>query len=230
MNIEELYKILSYGELINLSISGEGSGTIIESKKPTIIQHANEALLRLHSKFILKEKELIIQQSVGITEYNITENNTRSHGTSDNKFILDENDPYYGDAIKILSVYNENDFNISLNDPNDKFSYYTPKPLTLQVPAPREEMIIGVVYQARHLKLDIENEEQEIDLPDILVPALTAYIAHKIFSNMVGQEYIAKGVEQFEVYESICSEVVDQDLVNTSRTSTNEKFQNRGFV
>lgn len=230
MNIAELYKKLSYGELSNLSIASEGNGVIIDSKKPAIIQHAEEALLRLHSRFILKEKELLIEQVIGITDYFIDEANTVSQGNTNHKFILDSINPYKGDAIKILSVYNENDFNIPLNDVNNKYSYYTPKPLVLQIPAPRAGMVIGVNYQARHIKLDIENEEQIIDIPDVLVPAMTAYIAHKIFSNMVGQENIAKGLEQLDIYESICSEVIEQDLVNSSISTTNNKFHYRGFV
>lgn len=234
MNILELYERLSYGEFINLSISSEGNGTIVEQRRPTIIQHANEALLRLHSKFLLKEKDIIIEQVDHITQYHIDKRFTESSGDIDAEkylYIKDNlNEPYVGDAIKIISVFNEYGREVPLNDENDKFSYYTPKPLVLQVPAPITGKAVCVTYQARHPELKVDQEDQEIDLPDVLVPAMTAYIAHKVFSNMVGQENIAKGQEQFEVYNSICEEVIDQDLVSTSITSSNTKFHRRGFV
>lgn len=234
MDILELYERLSYGELVNLSMASDGNGTIIEEKRPSIIQHANEALLRLHSRFVLKENNVLIEQQEHITQYHIDPRFSESEGDPDKEkylYIKDNpEEPYNGDAIKISKVYDEYGYEIPLNDEQNRWSYYTPKPLTLQVPAPRTGRAISVAYQARHEKLDVEKEDQIIDLPDVLVPAMTAYIAHKIFSNMVGEENIAKGAEQLQVYEAICEEVLDQDLVSTSFTTTNTKFHRRGFV
>lgn len=234
MNILELYERLSYGELVNLSMASDGNGTIIEQKRPSIVQHANEGLLRLHSRFVLKENDLIIEQQDHITQYHIDIKYTVSSGDPEIQpylYIKDSGEnPYTGDAIKIISVFDEIGREVPLNDERNVWSYYTPKPLTLQIPSPREGNAICVSYQARHEKLVVENEDQEIDLPDVLVPALTAYIAHKVFSNMVGEENIAKGAEQLQVYEAICEEVLDQDLVSTSITTSNTKFDRRGFV
>ena len=234
MNILELYERLSYGELINLSMANDGNGTIIEEKRPTVIQHANEALLRLHSRFVLKEKDVIIEQVEHITHYHIDSRFSESLGDPDKEkylYIKDNpEEPYDGDAIKVIKVFNEYGREIALNDEQNQLSYYTPKPLTIQVPAPKTGRAFVASYQARHVKLDVENEEQIIDLPDVLVPAMTAYIAHKIFSNMVGEENIAKGAEQLQVYEAMCEEVLDQDLVSTSVTTTSTKFDRRGFV
>ena len=40
MNIEDLFRNLSYGELSNLALSGEGLGTIVESARPKIVMYA----------------------------------------------------------------------------------------------------------------------------------------------------------------------------------------------
>ena len=67
MKLPDLYRELSYGELSNLALGVEGSGAIAEEHQPRIVQFANEALLKLYSRFILKESTLIISAYEHIT-------------------------------------------------------------------------------------------------------------------------------------------------------------------
>ena len=71
MNIEDLFTSLSYGELNNLSMSADGSGSIEESKQPQILLYANEGLLRLYGRFLLKENDVLIEMVEHITNYHL---------------------------------------------------------------------------------------------------------------------------------------------------------------
>jgi hypothetical protein len=55
-------------------------------------------------------------------------------------------------------------------------------------------------------------------------------VACKIYGDMNGQENMVKSQEQMSVFEGICAEAIDRDLVNTSSSSTNTKFHQRGWV
>lgn len=89
---------------------------------------------------------------------------------------------------------------------------------------------LSLEYQARHAVLDHCDCEEEILLPDVLLRALKAYIASKVFMHMNTQENTAKGQEHYLVYESICAEVVEKDLVSSSSSTTNVRFQKRGWI
>lgn len=233
MNVNELFRRLSYGELSNLSIGGEGSGTIKEDGRNRIINYANEALVRLYSRYVLRENDLIIQLEDYITSYHISCKFALTHEETPGltRYIVDhEGDPYTGDFIKALTIYNSVGERLPLNDVGNSMSVFTPQPNTIQVPFPASGEVIGVNYQAKHAPLPYDNEESCIELPTVLEGALTALIAHKVFLNMNGQENSAKAVEYLATYEGICAEVTDRDLVNSSSSQTSEKFYERGFV
>ena len=111
----------------------------------------------------------------------------------------------------------------------DCLSLFTPQPNVLQVPNPVQGQILNVVYQARHPELKYDDLEACIEVPFVLEGALSAYIAHRVFHHMNGAENSQKSAEYLTLYESICTDVTEKDLVNSS-TSTGRKFYDRGFV
>lgn len=240
MKLTELYQRLSYGELSNLAVGGEGSGAVTEAMKPRLINYANEGLLRLHSKFMLRENVVFVRQVPNLTYYYLMLRYavSRSALPADPEcpapphfYIVDtEAEPFQEDVIKVLSVFNQEGIELPLNDSEDPRSIFTPQPNLLQVPAPVAEQMLAVSYQARHPIIVGETECQEIDLPFSLEGALTAYIAYKVFSHMNGQDNAAKASEHLSMYDMICGEVTDQDLVSQSSSTTNTKFEQRGFV
>ena len=72
MLLEDLYQRLSYGELSNLSIAMEGTGSITEAGQPRIVTYANEALIRLYSTFILRSNSVMIALVDYITMYHLS--------------------------------------------------------------------------------------------------------------------------------------------------------------
>ena len=99
----------------------------------------------------------------------------------------------------------------------------------LQVPFPIQDVIIGVVYQARHPIMTHTNLNGTIDLPVSLYEALQSFVAHKIFFHMGGENLnIAAG--HLANFDRICDEVKLADTANTSSSQTSSKFNKRGFV
>jgi len=234
MKITELFRRLSYGELSNLSISDSGSGVIPEANQPRLVLYTNEGLLRLFSKFILSEKELILEQVEGVRNYPLLYKHAVSSESNETHHYIkdDAGDPFTGDVIRILEVYDECGRRV-LNDQNDCTSLFTPQPDTLQVPVPAAERPLTIIYQARHPKLDDRPTHimgQEINIPLYLESALQFYIGWKVFSHMNGQENIIKGQEYLSAYEAICLDVEQRDLANQSFHTSHSKLESRGFV
>ena len=234
MNVGNLFEMLSYGELKNLSMSSEGGGSIREEDQHTIILYANEALTRLYSRFILKEKDVLVELVGHVTNYHLIKQYAETCYDEEvvpYPYIKDlGREPFEEDVIKILSVINSNGEELPLNDTENPMSLFTPQATVLQVPRPVERQSLGILYQARHPELRQDETDGAIELPLVLQGALTSYIAHKVYGGMNTQEAMAVSQTHYANYEAICSEAVDKDLVNTSVSQTNTRFQKRGWI
>lgn len=236
MLLEELLAELSYSELSNLSMALEGNGTVREQDRPKVITALNDALLKLYSRFILKRNEVLIQMYPHITNYHLLKKYALSQQEPEAEgffYIRDlTGEPFAEDVIKILEVRNSLYQTLPLNDPDAYNSCFTPQGDVLQVPEPMSGVVLSLIYQARHAKIDRDANpmETEIVLPQVLHGAMRSYVAYSIFTNMNTQEATAKAQEHLGNYEAACLEAIDKDLVNSSMSSTNVKFDKRGFV
>lgn len=236
MNLNDLFHDLALGELSGLSMSE--NGTITAEKRPAVVSRINEGLLALHSRFVLVEKDVMIEMREAKTNYHLLRRYAMSQYNEDNPpnrfdlpYIMDNvGEPFEEDVIKVLAVYNSFGMKIPLNDTEDCLSVFSPQSTVLQVPFPIAGQSLVLEYQARHKKMDHCQCDEDIILPDVLIPALKAYVASKVFMHMNTQENTAKGQEHWIVYENICLGAVEMDLISTSRSTTNSKFHKRGFV
>lgn len=236
MKVAELFERLSYGELSNLAISEEGSGSIKEASKPKLILYANDGLLSLFSRYILKERQLILETLQHITNYHFKKKYAEIAGNDlgePYKYIKDlPNEPFEEDVIKVLEVFDSSGQPRPLNDKENRLSLYTPQPDSLHVPLPVSGQALGVLYQARHPKLEDKGGnvlDQYIDIPFFLEGALQAYVASKVFSHMEGQDNKITSVEHMTTYESKCAELETKDLINTTHHTSHQKLERRGF-
>ncbi|QEP29883.1 virion structural protein [Sinorhizobium phage ort11] len=232
MNLLKLFERLALGELSNLSISQEGVA-IAEKDYPKLVNYTNEGLEKLYTRFILKEKALLIEQHSYITNYHLIPRYSQSMGQNpkDVKYILDQHcASFTGDLIKILEVYDVNGCKRVLNDAECYESLFTPQPHTLQVPNPVQGEPLNVTYQAAHKKLLVADLKYEIEIPSYMEMLLQFYVAYKVYCNMNGQENNAKGQEYLASYETGCLEIENKDLVNGTISTTNTKFHKRGWV
>ena len=230
MKLLDLFERLSFAELSNLAVGMEGAGTIRTEDQRKVLIHTNDGLLQLYSRFILKTKYLLIEEQEHITQYHLIEKFAESKNCVEFPYIKDlVGDRFTGDLIRILEVYSNCGEQFVLNDAEDCHSLFTPSPQTLQIPNPRTGVPKHILYQARHDIIENINDKVWVEIPFVLEGALQAYIAHKIFNHMNGQENLLKSQDHYTTYERICQEVEAKDLVSTSVSNSSNKLTERGF-
>jgi len=236
ITVGELFQTLSEGPLSGLSMSNEGNGSIEDGSHNKLINYANDGLVRLYTKFLIKESELILEMQPYRTRYEIDSRYSFSGhkaGSEDPVYIIDHGSPYQNDLIKITQVFllgKCRDVAFPLNDPERSDSLFTPKPNELQVPNPVLGTALSVSYQAKHPKLPYDNLDTQIYIPDGLIEALTSFISSKVFSHMNGAENTMKGQEHLADFNNLCNEAMQSDSVGMTYPTTNTLFDRRGWV
>lgn len=234
IKLTELYRSLALSVLNNTSVVTDDKLDIETDKKPYILEFVNEGLTRLHGRFPLKTKNVFVEMREGRTEYPLLArysfmgfDPTAAHYP----FIMDTVEkPFVEDVIKVLIVYDSAGQRRGLNDNHNPHGLFTPRPDTLQCIRPKHCEVLTVTYQARHPILTTESKEQEIDLPDTLLPALRYWIAYSYYTGLNTAENTSKAAEYLQMYESICGEVKDYDLGSSSESNTNTLFERRGWL
>ena len=235
LKLFDLLRDLSHGELSNLSMAGDGNGSITVATQPKIVLYVNDGLLRLYSKFVLKESDVYITLLDTITNYHLierfAENYTPISVADDEpiRYITDlPGERFTGDILKILKVFDVNSQELPLNDINNPDSLFTPQHNILQVLSPLTDAVLSIHYQAMHVKLAGELSAV-IDIPEVLESALRAFISYRVFSDMNTKDSLQKASEHLATFDKLCQTVVDGDLVNTSISSLNTRFSKRGW-
>lgn len=235
MNLSECLTKLSYGEFSNLALGSNGNGDIAPEKIPSVVMHINEALLRIHTRMVLKENYVYVEQRENTTMYNLTYKHAATNmdpsNTADRYLIDTEARPFTEDVIRILQVTDSFGRNLPLNNKGKFWSVFTPKFNQLQVPNPLGAQVISVHYQAKHATLDYaDNREAEIEIPDTLEAALLSYVAYKVYSNMNTPEAVNNAANHLGNYEKLLSEIAEMDAANMSYVDSSTLFEEKGFV
>lgn len=233
MQLNTLFSNLSFGELSNLAIGGDGSGVIPQEHRPKLVAYTNQSLKVLFSRFNLLERELVLQQDSGITNYplHVKYAVSANDPTVAIKYINDSGmEPFTGDLVKIQRLFDELGEELPVNDPTQVNSLYIPQFDVVQIPEPVDGNSTFVMYQATHKVIIGNIPDEEINIPPVLEMALQAHVAYRVFSGMNGPEHLAKSQEQLQRYEMICQMTDQKDLANSSLTPSNHRFENRGWV
>jgi hypothetical protein len=233
MNVSELFRRLAVGELSNLSLADSTAGTIQADQHAKLVLHINDGLMRLHTRFLLKESDLVLRQRGYLINYPLTAKyavTNQVEGAGHTFYIEDSViHPFQDDLIKVLEVWNVFGNEVPLNDEENPGSVFTPQPNVLQIPRPKDMVPLTVHYQAAHPQLSADHLDQEIDIPLFLEGALSSFVAGKVFTHMNTQENTAKGAEHAQLFDTICIEAVDRDLISTLKSSGNARFERRGW-
>ena len=237
MKTLDLIKTLGYGVLNNTNyskVNPENPDEILPIL--TLIQ---EGLTRLYTRFLLREKHVIIEMQVGVTFYHLTKLYSVQNGDRIRvpyPYIMDlPNEPFQEDVLKILRVMDTQNNVHPLNDDSRNDSLTTPQFDVLHNPYPRDLEVLFVNYQANHVPLITYLDdgeygiEEEIILPPVLEPALINYVAWMVFSRINTTEATAKAASHLQVYEMVCKDVEAFDSVNNSKSSTNVRFDLNGW-
>jgi hypothetical protein len=208
--LEDLFKQLSYGELSTLAVALDASGAIKKERQNQIVHFANEALRKLHARLPLKEADL----TVTLTGEEIT------HEFDANTLLVMGIISSFGEPLTFETTRIPQRITVT----GDPLTIRFPKELTGEV---------QVIYRNRHPLLNSvttgEDLTQEIELLPELEPALTSYIASKVFGGMSSQDSMALANNYRMQYEQTIADVLNAGLL-PGDVFVNHKLETRGFV
>lgn len=240
MKTLDFVKQLARGALRNTSFSDLRNG--IDNRWDEFAQACtmiDEGLLRLYSRFILKEKHLILEMQPGVTFYHLKSMYSVTGADPvlvPYPYIRDlPNEKFLEDVIKVLNVFDDKGVQRPLNDHSRPDGIFTPQADTIQNMYPRDLEVLGVAYQAKSLSVLVEDSDKwkvdtEFYLPDCLLPALTAYVAYLVHQSIGTAEALSTAMTLIKMYDEVCREVERMDLVNQSMSCTNTRFSQNGWV
>jgi hypothetical protein len=184
MRLNDLIDQLNYGELKHVKLGKETDDL------PELLAHVHLGLIDLHTRFLLRTNDVIVQCYDHIETYTLDRRYAATNKLSPEpyKYIIDsEFEPFDNDVIRIEEVFNEGGETCFLNDRSQPWSLYTPAYNQVQIPFPHYTNSMVVHYRARPLKIGwqpgMDTGEVEVEIPEALVPALLLYVASRALPN-----------------------------------------------
>jgi hypothetical protein len=236
MKIRDLFSQLSYGELGNLSIGGDGSGVIAESDHGKIIHHTQQALTNLYSRFSNRKSYLVLQQSEAIKTYSITPAHYVDDVTVGNtlpRYIIDSDTGTFATPIiKILSVREiGEDGKVSAENLLTKEGgLRTPSYNEIYIQAPTDGTYLAVEVQMNHPTIPLPVDlDYEISLAPVLEEALVLKVSSRVYGSMNGQENMVRSQALNAGYEGILQIVQFEDLLQLTENEDQTRFEIGGW-
>lgn len=237
MNLLDVFKDLSYGELRNNAI-----GNLIPDDNESepdpkdyaqILSHLNRGLDRLYGRFFLASQEIYIQQYEEIETYILDSRYAVTNVDSPEliKYIEDSTAfPFLDNVLKIEACFDEAGTLLPLNDHTEETSLFTPTFRSLQIPWPSNDNTTAVQFRAKHPDViwtpGMDAESVEVAIPDSLYEALLNFIAYRAAPKMDGG---VEAMAYLALYEQICTRVENSGLYIQVEVG-NWRFDSHGWV
>ena len=233
MTFADLLKQLSMGELSNMYMGLEGEGGIAENQLAKITMHTNTALTMLYTRFLLKTRDVLIELQPSISYYHLKSIYAQSQfdpAKAAVAYILDMgNEPFSNDVLQIINVFDSEGNELPFNNPAQPHSVYSPQATILHVPEVEPGKVLCIGYRAAPNKITGEFD-QEIEIPVSLVPALTAYIAFLVYSNLNTQEGRVIAQDHLQMFNNICDLASFNGTLDNSFATCADRFHVNGWI
>lgn len=223
MKLIEIFNHLTYGELSQLNIGGASAGEITEANQAKVVAHINLALSALFTRFPLKFRTVSLKLDPMISTYLLdsayAESNTES--TEPVKYLLDSEDPFTDDVLKIDKVMTDTEYDLPLNDEWNVYSLFSPTTNSLYVPnsylnPPTTSPdwawtdTLEVSYRAGHRLIDVNADDYdpetfEVEIPRHYLQALLYNVASRVHTPFgAGSTGYVAGDSFLMRYENEC--------------------------
>ena len=226
MLLTEILDSLAGSELANLNCVVDG--VVLEAKIPAIVTAINIGLVKLHTRFQLKKRLLSISVVSTQLVYNLVSANAVSVDVGG--YILDADDPFTDDLIKILTITDSEGADVRFDGFNGVM-LLSPKSFRF-AEAPEDDTYI-IEYVARPAKVVYVNDTDiEVDLPDAYLPPLLAYIASRFYSPVgiaLDSNRSSLDVSYLQRYETEC-QLLENKGINTGNYLESDNFTQHGFI
>lgn len=226
MLLTEILDSLAGSELANLNCVVDG--VVLEAKIPAIVTAINIGLVKLYTRFQLKKRLLSISVVSTQLVYNLVSANAVSVDVGG--YILDADDPFTDDLIKILTITDSEGADVRFDGFNGVM-LLSPKSFRF-AEAPEDDTYI-IEYVARPAKVVYVNDTDiEVDLPDAYLPPLLAYIASRFYSPVgiaLDSNRSSLDVSYLQRYETEC-QLLENKGINTGNYLESDNFTQHGFI
>lgn len=236
MKLSDLFSQLTYGELANLKVGGKEEGGIYPTYSDEVISYIYQGLTDLHTRFPLKQSELILQLLEEVTIYPLTSAHAYSNTDSQEyyKYIDDEGQyPFMDDIITIERVFNELGQELMFNEEDDNCTVFSPQYNVLQVTNPEDTNAMSVMYKANHTPISLDGNIKpssiEIQIPSVLIIPLCNYVAAMAHNAVGTTEGLNVGFSKMQQYEAACIQADMRGVVNKT-VHNNNRLNNNGWV
>lgn len=200
MTLEEFFQELFRDELSDL-FPGNRMNANVESR-PKLLPLINTAMAYAYAKWKIKYASEMLEIVEGTTEYQLAATDLMA-------------------VIQIVNVY-------GIDVPQTEYQVLGN---TLYFPNPQTQTL-EVIYKVKHVKY-VEAQDDaltQLELPDMLVPWLKAYVCHRYFASMKTEGALAKAADFL-----LQAQMAEQVFMNTNTTQeftapTNRKLEARGFA
>ena len=212
MKLEELFKKLSYGELSNLAVAVDASGTIKKEKQNQIVQLINEGLKKLHARLPISEENETVELTTS---------------AQDHDFI--------DDALIVTAILTKEGQSVPFTVGQEIYDSVYVYQEQVHLPAKLKDVTdsVQITYRKRHATIepvtDADSLAQVITLPEELEPALSAYIAFRLYAGMNTQDAQITAANYRALYEQSINDVLGTGLLADALLPM-DKFDRRGFV
>jgi hypothetical protein len=237
MKLNSILQHLVSGELQRHSLAnGLVGNTLNVEHLDKVIPMLNLGLLDICSRFVVNQKEVLIDLYENITTYVLDSRFavTNTASTEPVKYIHDSIAmPFEDDVIKILSIHNEMGQERFINDNNRHWSLHLINYNTIQHPYPDEENTISVIYQPKFKDIVVtptfDPTEIDIELPPYLLRALLYFVAARVHIGLNKQEAQAESNNYNGLYEAQLMNVEKHQMIRSDDHFT-DHFDNNGYV
>ncbi|WP_199097199.1 hypothetical protein [Dyella sp. ASV21] len=254
MNLSELLQKLSYGQLSELPIAGEGTGVVPEANIPKLVVRINDALAKLYARFDLQKRTVILETVDGVYAYQLAPQFAQTSGSSEpNKYLKDTvANPFLDDVLQVTAILanqaalptdpnyittprlDENDYiPMPLNDVEDRLSWHTLSFDTLAMDYPKTGDRYFIQYRAKHAPIPLKPDDLDkvqIRIPSQLETALLSHIAGNVYAGMSMEMSLAKSQQLLALYEAECKFHEERDTFTQFNESGNVKPLLGGWV
>lgn len=207
MKLSEIFLALASGELSNLHLSNDGQN-IRPEKQEQVLRSINLGLTDLHTKFVLRKKQIVLPIIEGQQTYDVNQK----------------------DILEIIEVYKDE----CMLHQNHRDGYVLLKPTKLFLnTSPKKADYLTLQCKANHPILTVADIERDsdIDLPISYLNALLYYVGSRLFVSIPNQldGDLNEGIRYQQRYQSEIVSLTNQGI-DVDGLNENTWFNERGFV
>lgn len=250
MKLSEIFSQLTSGELSQLAVGGAEQGKIQDKDYRKILDHVNQGLMDLHSRFTIREGRLVIALQPGKGSYLLTSDFalTSRKSREATRYILDSpEEPFLDDIIKVERVLTDASYELALNMTGNKESLTTPSETVLRLPKVMagggafgdvpdylKTSQLEVFYRATHPLIVkalgyFDPSRVNVALPRVYLQALLYYVASRLHAPVGMNQEFYSGTIYGQKYEQECSRLLVTG-VELSAHRQNTRAERAGWV